>query len=119
MTRSHSANVETLNPLAVRVHFSDQVRQAFADLEAAVHFSDHFQSQILLVVQDFANRADVGVGEVIYSLPSIAEQTFRHIHATGDERSRTAWREVCEALPEEKGFTLTRARVNPDRSPRL
>jgi hypothetical protein len=107
-------NVETLSPEAVKVHLSDQARQAFADLDATVHFSDHFQPEILLIVQDFAKGADVSIMDVICSLPSIAEQTFRHIHATGDERARKAWREICHALPEEKGFTLTRERVRRD-----
>lgn len=83
-----------------------------------MHFSDYFDAGILATVQDLARGVSVSVESVIVSLPSIAEETFAHIAATGgDERARAAWRAVCQALPEQ-GFTLTRQRVSPGPLPR-
>jgi len=106
---------EALDPVSVRVHLSDRTRNAFADLEAAVHFSDCFDVGIRMLVKDFATGTDASVEDVIVSLPSIAEETFAHIAAVGDERARAAWRALCEALPEQ-GFTLTRERVRAGHS---
>jgi hypothetical protein len=102
-----------LSPISIKVHLSDQARQAFSDLAAAVHFSDQFDPHILSVVEDFAKGTDFSVGDVICSLPSIAEEAFRHIYAHGDERAAAAWRAIGEALTEH-GFTLINERIRPD-----
>ena len=112
-----SRNVRNLSPRAVKVHLSEEARRAFGDLSAAVHFSDHFHPQMLLIVDDFAKGTNFSVEDVITSLPSIAEEVFRHIHATGDERAREAWHSISEALAEH-GFTLANDQINRD-LPRL
>jgi len=84
--------------------------QAFADLAAAVHFSEHFDRDIFDVLKGWGDGKKQSLHGVLIALPSIADETLKHIHATGDERAREAWEEIQRKIAEEKGFSLTSPR---------
>jgi hypothetical protein len=105
----HARKATELDANGIEVHFSPEVKNAFADLAAAVHFSKHFDGDILSIVQDWASGKPLSVHSVFISLPLIAAETSRHVRATRDERATEAWREICLKMPE-KGFTLTPVR---------
>src|ERR1700674_2452195 len=109
MATSHTRKATEMDPKAVEVHLSPGVRRAFGDLAAAVHFSEHFDADMLRTLQDLAGGKVLSADDIIGSFPLLAEETFRHIHATGDEQAAKAWHEIgSEVL--ENGFTLTRYR---------
>lgn len=118
MSRSHIRSVHNVDPRSVAVHFSPAVRNAFANLEAAVHFSEHVDGDIRSILHDWASDKPRSVHDVLSALPVIAEETFRHIRATGDQRAEEAWREICNQMPE-KGFILSKSRSGDSRSPPL
>jgi hypothetical protein len=102
---SHVRKRTELDAGGIEVHFSEGVKSAFADLAAAVHFSEHFDGDMRDTLEDWVGGKTNSLHAVLISLPSIAEETFRHIRATGDKRAEEAWREICEQIPE-NGFTL-------------
>jgi hypothetical protein len=104
---------EMLSPSSVKVRLSVEAQRAFGDLAAAVRFSDYSDKRILSIVEDFANGTNFSVEDVICSLPLIAADTFRHIHACGDGRAEQAWRAIGEALSEH-GFSLAKERTRSD-----
>lgn len=106
----HRRKATELEARDIDVHFSPKVTQAFRDLAAAVHFSEHFDGDIRRIVQDWAAGKPKSVHDVLIALPSIAGETFRHIAATGDERAQEAWDEISAQM-NEKGFTLTKGRI--------
>ena len=106
----HQRKANELDASEIDVHFSPRVTQAFRDLAAAVHFSEHFDGDIRSIVQDWAQEKPKTVDGVLIALPTIAGETFRHIAATGDERAHEAWEEISSQM-NENGFTLTKARI--------
>ena len=110
MAKPHLSRVgESSDPRSTRIDFSPEVRSAFRDLAAAVHFSD-FDPLILQTVQEWAGTRKPSVEDVVTSLPVIASETFRHIHATGDEKAREAWSAIGGELLEH-GFTMQKNRL--------
>ena len=109
MTPTRARNLNNLDPNQIEVRFSDRVRNAFADLEAAVRFSEHFDGDIREVLRDWAEGKRTSVHNVITALPLIAEEAFAHARATKDPRTADAWREICLGMPE-SGFQLATAR---------
>jgi hypothetical protein len=106
----HRRKANELDAGEIDVHFSPRVTQAFRDLAAAVHFSEHFDGDIKKIVEDWAAGKPKSIHGVLVALPSIAGETFKHIAATGDERAQEAWDEIGSQMLE-NGFTLTKARV--------
>jgi len=105
MQASHAQKIAESDPRRVGVQLSPEVRAAFADLAAAVHFSNHFDADVLLTVEDLAAGKQLSVFDVFTAFPLIAEETFKHIQATSDNRAGTAWEKIGMQLLE-KGFTL-------------
>ncbi|HTV55354.1 MAG TPA: hypothetical protein VMI06_10600 [Terriglobia bacterium] len=103
---SHARKTAELDARGIEVHFSERVRSAFADLAAAVHFSDHFDPGMLETLQEWTAGKNESLRGVLISLPIIAKETFTHIQATGDKRAEEAWQEICDQIPEKNGFTL-------------
>jgi ABC-type uncharacterized transport system ATPase subunit len=93
------------------VSFSPQLTQAFADLAAAVHFSQDFDRDIFGIVKDWGQGKTKSLRNVLIALPSIADETVKHIHATGDERAKEAWKEIQLEMAEERGFSLNSRRA--------
>lgn len=98
---------DQLNARQIELHFSSEVRTALRDLAAAVHFSEHFDEDIRVALQRMAESRSTSVHDFVTAFPVIAEETFRHIHATGDVNAKEAWRTLSAQIPE-KGFTLAR-----------
>jgi hypothetical protein len=109
MPMSHARKASELDPRSVEVKFSPEVRGAFADLAAAVHFSEHFDGDMLGILERWATGTRQTVHDIFISFPLIAEETFKHIHATGDKRAAKAWREIGSEMLE-YGFTLEKSR---------
>jgi len=107
MPTSHARKSAELDPKSIEIHFSTEVQRAFGDLEAAVHFSKHFDGGLQTVLQRWATGAAANIHDVLVILPLLAEETFGHIRATGDERAEDAWREICSQISE-KGFRTVR-----------
>ena len=106
---SHTRKAAELDARSLTIHFSPGMRRALCDLEAAVHFSEHFDSDIQRILQRWTAGKAQSVHDVLIGLPLIAAETFRHVRATGDERAQEAWSEICNQMPE-KGFALALAR---------
>jgi hypothetical protein len=109
MTARHTSKAAGLDPRGVSINFSPEVKSAFRDLAAAVHFSEHFDSDMLAVVQKWGGDKSPSVHDVLIGFPVIAEQTFKHIHAIGDKRAEEAWKAIANELLE-RGFTLEKYR---------
>jgi len=78
----------------VTIQFSTEVRQSLRDLEAAVHFSDHFDPDVRHTLRDLADGTRVTIRDLVGSLPLIIAETINHIHATNDQRARQALLEL-------------------------
>jgi hypothetical protein len=98
-----------MDPRSVDIQFPPEVRSAFADLAAAVHFSGHFDGEMLKTVEEWAAGKSPSVHDVITSLPAIAQETFNHVQATGDKKAAEAWGNIGSELLE-KGFMLDKPR---------
>jgi hypothetical protein len=107
MSARHEQRITEMDPRRVEIRFSDGVLQAFGDLAAAVHFSEHISPETHSTLQDWATGKIQSVQDILVGFPSIAEEIFQHIHATGDKRAAEAWSNIgIEML--ERGFTLAR-----------
>ncbi|HTV53781.1 MAG TPA: hypothetical protein VMI06_02590, partial [Terriglobia bacterium] len=100
-------NVNDLDPRRINVRFSENMQTAFADLEAAVHFSEQFDGDMRETLREWAVGKKPSIYEVLTAMPLIAEETFNHIRATGDAKAKEAWSEVCLKMSEQ-GFTLAK-----------
>jgi hypothetical protein len=109
MSPKFASKIDEMDPKRVTVRLSQGVRKALSDLAATVHFSSHFDQGMLQTVNDLAGGKAMSADDVMGSLPLIAEHTFNHIHAEGDERARKAWQALSHAFLEE-GFTLIKGR---------
>jgi len=109
MPTSHTSKAAELDPRSVTVRLSPGVQKAFGNLAAAVHFSEHFDGDMRKTLKDLADGKPVSVDDLVGDLPLLAEETFKHIHATGDTRAAAAWHEIGSELLE-SGFTLVKNR---------
>ncbi len=103
----HRRKATELDPREIEVHFSPQLTEAFKDLAAAVHFSEHFDPGIRTNLQELAAKGGGSLRSVLTSLPTFAEETYKHIAVTGDERAREAWSNLATQIWERDRFTLT------------
>jgi hypothetical protein len=106
---SHTRKTSELDPKGIEVKFSPEVRSGFANLAAAVHFSNHFDEDMRGILEHWATGTRQTVHDLFISFPLIAQETFKHIHATGDKRAAKAWREIGSEMLE-RGFSLERSR---------
>lgn len=110
MVGSHASKASSeIDPRGVVVNFSPEVTKAFGDLAAAVHFSEHFDGEMLKTVEDYAAGKPRSVHDIMTALPAIAEETFKHVHATGDQSAAKAWSNISSEMLE-SGFTLAAPR---------
>jgi hypothetical protein len=109
MTGRHSRKETEMDPRGVDIHFPPEVQRAFADLAAAVQSSPQFDPETLKTVQEWGSGKPSSVYDILTAFPLVAEETFKHIHATGDERAADAWGQIGSDLLE-KGFTLDKQR---------
>jgi hypothetical protein len=105
----HRRKVTEMDPRGVDIHFPPEVQRAFADLAATVHSSEQFDSDVLKTVQEWASGKAPSVYDIMTAFPLVAEETFKHVHATGDQRAADAWGQIGSELLE-KGFTLDKQR---------
>jgi hypothetical protein len=110
MRQSHEEKLAGMDPKGVLVRFSPEVRRAFGDLATVANSSEHFSAEMASVLQDWAAGAQHSVYDVLTAFPAIAEETFKHIQATGDKRVERMWREIGSELLE-RGFMLARSRA--------
>jgi hypothetical protein len=104
---SHARKAAELDARNIVLHFSPEMKRALGDLAAAVHHSEHVDPDVRKVLQHWAAGQKQTIHDVLIAFPLIAEETFRHIRATGDQRAEDAWREICNQMPE-RGFILTK-----------
>jgi hypothetical protein len=106
MTKSHSSRVGELDPNTTTIDFSPEVRSAFRDLAAAVHFNEKFDGDTLLTIQEYADTKKPSVYDLLTAFPLIAKDTFEH----GGKKAREAWDNLGSELLE-YGFTLQKGRA--------
>lgn len=117
MVSDRPGKAPELDARTIKVSFSPRVKLALSDLAAAVHFSDHFESDIRDALNEWTADKQPSIHDVLIVLPHLASETFRHIHATGDTRAEQAWDEFAGQL-NEKGFALSTTvnrRISPSR----
>jgi hypothetical protein len=98
MTGRHSKRATEIDEGSLLVHFSPEVRQRFARLEAAVCDSPHFAPEILDILSDGALGEPETVGGTIVAIAAVVRETQDHIHATGDTKTRDLLDDLIEAL---------------------
>jgi hypothetical protein len=113
---AHAKKLNTLDAAQIEVHLSRDVQQALSDLEAAVHFSEHFDGDIRDILGDWAKGKHPTIHEVLTAFPLIAEETSEHVRMTNDIRAQEAWRELCLKMPE-RGFELQKRVIRKQASP--
>ena len=108
MSESHRRKLEEVDGDSIKVHFSPRVKSALADLDAAVHFSEHFARTSTRFCMSGQRARLRHAREVMVAVPLIARHTFEHIRKTGDERADDAWHEFSSQL-NENGFKLVKS----------
>ena len=110
MKQSHLQKEIELDDRAIEIRFSSKLRNAFTSLAAAAHFSPTFDPLMLEIVRRWGGDEPQILHDYLVSLPTIADETFRHIRQTNDEKAQEAWGQICGQVAE-KGFVLTQKRV--------
>ena len=110
MPDSHRRKLEEVDGDSIKVHFSPRVKSALADLDAAVHFSEHFDGDTYAILHGWATGKNPTAREVMVSVPLIAQETFEHIRKTDDKRADLAWHEFSSQL-NENGIRLVKSPV--------
>jgi hypothetical protein len=85
------------------------MQAALKDLAASVHFSEHFDPDVQVSLTRLAEGKAKSLHDFLIAIPQIAEETFRHIHATQDERATDAWSAISSQM-NENGFSLASIR---------
>jgi hypothetical protein len=110
-------NEASINVDNVSVKLSPKMLQALARIEAAVHDSKHFDSDIKRNLQDYAGGTPFSSSRMAFSgIATITQETMRHIDATNDPEARQALNGFINEFyqEEEKGtpsFTLVPSRA--------
>jgi hypothetical protein len=89
VTKRLRRNTEIDADLA-KVQFSPEVVAGFARLEALVHDSPHFNPEIRENLRDLASGKTFDVHLALTEMALIAQNTMRHVTATGDTRAEQA-----------------------------
>jgi hypothetical protein len=106
MHTERTAKTAKSNRADVQVRFSPRVRSAFADLAAAVHFTDNFDPDIRTVLAEWGSSDTLSASDVLIAFPAIAQEVFSHIQAAGDQRANEAWEDLRNQIAE-NGFTFS------------
>jgi hypothetical protein len=110
--RAHSDKLKAreIDADGVMVRFSPSVLRSFARLEAMVHNSEHYDSDMLLNLQDLTSGKPISLDFALLEMVRLAEQAQNHIHATNDTRAESALDDLCNALagdaPDKKPVTV-------------
>ena len=108
MTRSYRNRVGEIDQHNAGIDFSPEVRAAFRDMAAALHFSDKISPELLSIIQDWGETARPSVHSVLIALPPIAQEVL----ASGNAKAKKAWGDMSDAMFN-YGFSLE---GNPRRS---
>jgi len=92
----------------LNVRFSPPVQTALKTLTVIALKSDWFDPEMHAILEEWSSGKPTTIHDVMITLPLIAEQTAEHIKATGDERAKDAWRDLCTQLPE-NGFIVSQS----------
>jgi len=106
MAVSHRRKAAEVNPYDITVHFSPTVKEILGELHEAVKASPHFDADIRSVLHEWATTVTPTLESVLITLPVLAQETFGHIQATGDQNAAHAWKEFSNQMVQERPFTL-------------
>jgi hypothetical protein len=95
---THSHRFRKVNSEVQKVRFSPDVVKRFRHLEAFVHDSEHFAPQILENLQDHASGKPAHLATAMADMAAIAQQTMKHVYATGDLRAESALDELFDSF---------------------
>lgn len=98
MTGKHAKAITESAGTDVRVHYSPELRRQFARLEAAVHDSDDFPSEMVWIIQDKADGKPSSVQNEILGIAAIVKETMEYIHKTGDKKAEEALEGIIDGL---------------------
>jgi hypothetical protein len=105
----HTGGTQKINADMVKVQFTPGVVRSFARLEALVHDSPHFDSDLLLNLQDLAAGKPFFIQTALSEMALITRETMNHVRETGDSRAEKALEELHESLmgsPDPKTVTV-------------
>jgi len=108
-TERHTSGTQKIDAEGVRVQFAPGVVRGFARLEALVHDSPHFDSDLLLNLQDLAAGKPFFIQTALSEMALLTRETMKHVQATGDKRAEEALEELHERLmgdPDPKTVTV-------------
>jgi hypothetical protein len=110
MNSKHSAARHIRNDLEVdgesaKIRFAPEVLQAFAQLEGTVRGSKHFDSDLLVNLQELAAGKDFTARAALANMGLIAQEAAEYINATGDKKAKLALAELFDVL---SGMETTR-----------
>jgi hypothetical protein len=108
-TERHTSGTQKIDAEGVKVQFTPGVVRGFARLEALVHDSLHFDSDLLLNLQDLAAGKPFFIQTALSEMALLTRETMKHVQATGDKRAEEALEELHERLmgdPDPKTVTL-------------
>jgi hypothetical protein len=105
----HASGVQKIDADGVTVQFAPGVVASFARLEALVHDSSHYASDLRLNLQDLATGKPYPIQTALSEMALITLETMKHVRATGDTRAEKALEELHERLmgdPDPKTVTV-------------
>jgi hypothetical protein len=98
LAEKHASRKQRVNADDVEIKFSPEVVRSLTRLEALLHDSPHYSSDLLENLRDLASGKPQPVQIVLTEMALITRETMRHVQATGDKRAAEALRDFHEAL---------------------
>ena len=90
----HLRNGTEIDADTATIQFSPVVVRGFARLEAMIHDSPHFDSDLRENLRQLASGKPFPVHMALTEMALITRETMDHVHATGDTRAQQALDEL-------------------------
>jgi hypothetical protein len=109
----HTQRATEIDQSTITLKFSEDVLRAMRRLEAAVHGSKHFDSDLLQNLERLTSGEPIPVDHAVSEIALITKETMKHIHATGDKLAERAFQDFLDQImtpigKEPKTITLLR-----------
>lgn len=101
----HIRNDREIDGESARIRFAPEVIEAFARLEATVRGSKHFDSDLLVNLQEIAGGKEYTARAALTNMGLIAQEAAEYVNATGDRKAKLALAELFDVL---SGMETTR-----------
>lgn len=94
----HASTTQRVNADDVKIKFAPDVVRSLARLEALLHDSPHYDSDLLENLRELASGKPQPVQIALTEMALITRETMKHVHATGDKRAEEALGDLHSAL---------------------